>query len=891
MNRRAKIPGHLPAVATLLLFHVASRPLPCTAAEPSVVHTPRFAYGVPLDPSSPWPKFRRDAQQSGRSPIVPADSGRAPWVFQTGKGIFSSPVIDGDGTVYIGSGDHYFYALDREGHLRWKFLTGEIIDSAALLDDQGRVIFGSGDGRLYALDRNTGAMQWAFLADDPSTNHAFIRWFEGNVAIGADGLLYAPNDNFCTYAVGRVHGERVWCFGTRDQTWSLPALELATNTLLIGNNFAFLRNTFGLDAITGERRWSARAHGSVVASPLLTTVGATRRAVVGAFDGVVRAYDPANGRALWQRSLRDHVYASAAEAPDGTIIQPGADGTIYALHPQDGSVQWAFDTREPIRSSPAIAGDGNIYVGSGEGKLFVLNPDGTLRWAIQLINDPRDDLNASPALGTDAIVIGGENGGVFSVPFDYCLRPAAANDTRCITHGGEGLPSEGASFTYTTSFGRYVSQPPAVIDANQPLTFSLLVRAHDDTQPALLDSASVQVTLEPPVAVAVDVSGDRRFITVVPKTDLTTDTLSVRLQARDLLPADFPTSTNTSTTHDVGGRFDFRVRPPAAARFALTIPKHAGDPAGEWELYRLAAPLPTILPSYNQIGFDSIHYLIGLVEGDQRNAVGWVVGGRLADDGHGSVVDPGSRVRFPIEVDLDGDLLTMRNEAGFTIEFNGFPLPFESFRVAARIDAHGAAPDHAAINAKTTCGKIDFYGEFLQRLGYCNPSTDLLNVVGAAELRPPEHTGLGQYGDGWRGPPVGVGDASFQGDSTSVTAILRDSSLRAAEHNIGILLIDARTGHPLPLDYAQQTTRSTSTDGFVESATIQFPPGNVRGTVRAYLMVDDYPAAATALALPESPPWSVSVRYGLQSGGAAARGLAGRMMGRAVLGLLEWWGR
>ena len=152
--------------------------LVAAAPPPAASPPPRFAYDVPLDPFSPWPKFRRDAPQSGRSPILPVDSGRAPWVFQTGKGVFSSPVIDGDGTVYVGSADHYFYALDRDGRVRWKFLTSEIIDSAALLDDQGRVIFGSGDGRLYALDRHSGAMQWAFLADDPSVNEAFIRWFK-----------------------------------------------------------------------------------------------------------------------------------------------------------------------------------------------------------------------------------------------------------------------------------------------------------------------------------------------------------------------------------------------------------------------------------------------------------------------------------------------------------------------------------------------------------------------------------------------------------------------------------------------------------------------------------------------------------------------------------------
>src|SRR5262249_58291024 len=67
----------------------------------------------------------------------------------------------------------------------------------------------------------------------------------------------------------------------------------------------------------------------------------------------------------------------------------------------------------------------------------------------------------------------------------------------------------------------------------------------------------------------------------------------------------------------VGGAFaahvDVAVRPAAdGGTLPLPVPAAPGDPAGIWEMSRLAAPLPTILPSYNQIGFDSLHFLIGL---------------------------------------------------------------------------------------------------------------------------------------------------------------------------------------------------------------------------------------------------------------------------------------
>jgi hypothetical protein len=48
-----------------------------------------FSYDVPLDPASPWPKFRRNSRQDGRSPVRPTLTGGHLWAFRTGKGVFS----------------------------------------------------------------------------------------------------------------------------------------------------------------------------------------------------------------------------------------------------------------------------------------------------------------------------------------------------------------------------------------------------------------------------------------------------------------------------------------------------------------------------------------------------------------------------------------------------------------------------------------------------------------------------------------------------------------------------------------------------------------------------------------------------------------------------------
>jgi outer membrane protein assembly factor BamB len=90
-------------------------------------------FTAPVQTGSPWPTFRHDPRNSGRSALPAIYQGDRPWAFQTGKGVFSTPVIDGHGIIYVGSGDHTFYALHPDGTVKWKYKTGEIIDSAAAL--------------------------------------------------------------------------------------------------------------------------------------------------------------------------------------------------------------------------------------------------------------------------------------------------------------------------------------------------------------------------------------------------------------------------------------------------------------------------------------------------------------------------------------------------------------------------------------------------------------------------------------------------------------------------------------------------------------------------------------------------------------------------------------
>jgi outer membrane protein assembly factor BamB len=799
------------------------------------------APSLPLQSGSPWPKFRANAAQDGATAVKPQPTGGTFFDFQTAKGIFSSPVIAADGTIYIGSADRTFYALAPDGSVKWKLLTDEIIDSSALLDDEGRVYFGSGDGFLRALDAKSGDLVWKTAADPPSVNAALINWFEGNVAIAPSGMLYVPNDNWFVYGVDRATGAITERLRVPDQTWSLPAVDVQTGNFFVGNNnvVEFLgSNLFAFDK-KGAGTWDKFVSvGSIAASPMLTPEGLV---VVGGFDGFVRAYDPKSGDVRWEFGTRDHLYASPSRLPDGTIVQASTDGTIYALDPKTGTQKWAYDTRDPIRSSPSVDGAGNLYFGSGDGRMYVLNPDGTLRWSIQLIMGDRNDVNASPALGKDAVYIAGESGEVFSIPYDWCLRDAGKADPRCAPPAVAELPADGGMLLATTEFGSERATPPTQLDPNQPLVLSLVVRAGGHDTLAVLDPSAVQVAFEPAADVTTEVAGNGRFLTITPNQPLTAaadGTVGVTVTAGTLVGLDRAGLKLSGGTPGAPVTTTFRamLTPANPSPVALQVPN------GVWEVSRLALPLPTILPSYNQIGFDSLHYLVGLVEGSNGHAVAWMAGARLASGENRTEIDPATRALFPLDVSYAGGFITLANQDGVSVEVMNAVIPFRTFRMAAALGADGSAAGPLRMTGSTICGYIAVYGLFLQKLGLCNAKTDVLSVSGAAQLT--KFTGATPP------DPTAVGTVAFASAGGAVTATITGGSLKTADHVAGILLVDAATGKPVTLDYGLTTQRSSDASGLLTSVSIPIAGKTVPPMVRAYLMVDVFPAANATLSVP-----------------------------------------
>jgi polyvinyl alcohol dehydrogenase (cytochrome) len=195
-----------------------------------------------------WPTYGHDAQHTfaGRTTLTAADVKHLDkaWFFPTGDAVTATPTVV-DGTVYVGSWDTWFYAIDlANGHLRWKYhlsaqhavtpypgekvrdesSDGGLVTSSAWFEPaaDGRpalVIFGGGY-TLYALVASTGRLFWRHdypglpgPTPDPSTDGARIFSspvvVDGKVVFGVD-TDGQPGSHGYVVAADVNTGDPVW---------------------------------------------------------------------------------------------------------------------------------------------------------------------------------------------------------------------------------------------------------------------------------------------------------------------------------------------------------------------------------------------------------------------------------------------------------------------------------------------------------------------------------------------------------------------------------------------------------------------------------------------------------------------------------------------------------
>jgi polyvinyl alcohol dehydrogenase (cytochrome) len=385
---------------------------------------------VPSGPESNWDSWNRGGDGSRYAPgehrIGPSSAARLKlkWAFQMprlpdtmGK---SQPAVV-DGTLYVGSTDGTFHALDaKTGERRWAFDTAAISglphssaiwDGPAVVGDT--VYFAGQAGYLYALNRQTGALRWASrLATHEQANLTSSPvYYHGRLYIGLSSYESGTDPDYacCTFrgqviAVDARTGAIAWRYFTVPEprpdgrwpsgavryspsggaVWGTPSIDPRTGVLYVGTG----QNYTGTDGDVDTMLALSTRDGEVVWKRKMTDVDTWR----------LLCRDPSAGG-----------YCPSLEQGTALDFDLGAVPNLFTVHGrhlvgigQKTGVYHVFDARTGARvwqrelgEATPNGGDGGIQWGAsydGEklyvatymarpGTLFALNPaDGAIVW-------------------------------------------------------------------------------------------------------------------------------------------------------------------------------------------------------------------------------------------------------------------------------------------------------------------------------------------------------------------------------------------------------------------------------------------------------------------------------------------------------------------------------
>ena len=824
---------------------------------------------APYPEGAPWPVFRGDSKNTARSDVIAEYNQQSPWFFRTEKGIFSTPVVDAEETIYVGSADHHFYALNPDGSVHWSFKTGEIIDSAAALtvrNGQHFVTVPSGDGHLYHLSLAPGynsaedRVQWSFdAAPHRHEKDLGYDWFEGNVVAGPDGTLFAGNTNWNYYSLNPDSGDLNWRFPTNNMNWSAGAFDDDGNVYWTSLDLKIRK----VNPTTQQTLWSKLTLGFVSASVAL---GSDGTAYVGSFDNVFYALDGAKGKTKWKFQTTDHIYGSAALGADehgttNSIYFTSADGHLYKLSPS-GELLWKYEVGDVIRSSPAIGKApiaeqrDIIYFGAANGKLYAINSDdGSLRWSFnttQNTNELRDrnDLNASPALGNNGIYLAGEHGYIWHVPYDYPLYHT--EDPR--VEVASPTLKNGANVHFSTPGGSTLPKSEtAVVATSTVINANLVVRhageridAGFHTNPMGGLSAASLLDISPTIEFDVQPSADAHFLHIVPKTFLQPDTdYRINLAGEYMWDGFRIGNIEIGAKHYDNFSDSLRFRTAPALRNSLPLTVEAEKVSG-FELRRLAVPYPSMMTSLNQIGFDSYNWIVGTVEidtPDEKNQGGviiWAIGGEYNEAG-ALVPKRDTEFMFPMAGSFQNDAFILENK-NLEFEVSGIRVPFKTFQMRGQLKEDMSVLPGATTYAEVSPFSDPVYGPLLAAGGLVNKNLKVI-ASGAYLTRalPP------QTRANIKPENISVSDLSYEKPTLSkpgkiVVSFEQNGQYLAEEHLTSVLIIDDAKSQPVWLNYRLQTKEEVDDAGALRKIELTIPAGTpIPAKPRAIVMTDVFP--------------------------------------------------
>jgi len=328
------------------------------------------------------------------------DYGDISWTHKTGGPIYSTPVVGYDGKIYVCSEDGLIYALDADGSELWTFATkgpanlNGAIFATPVIDRNGTVYIGGlYEPNLYALDANSGSIKWVcnFGAVEAvpivsNSNWGALEPNKGQIlaspAIGPDGTIYQtlvsdPN----LYAVDPCTGNILWmtplrpdpcyyCVSGNTQCCSI----ITQYTNAIKNHTTISPSLLQQYESCNEGRWQGISatgwinywFSSGWSSPV---VGSDGTIYVSFDDPYLRAVEP-NGTIKWITRL-GLIGGFTLSIDKNDLIYAASDDNFVCVVDPNGQEVSRFQGKGWV-SFPAIAEDGTIIISDANNRVWAI---------------------------------------------------------------------------------------------------------------------------------------------------------------------------------------------------------------------------------------------------------------------------------------------------------------------------------------------------------------------------------------------------------------------------------------------------------------------------------------------------------------------------------------
>jgi len=290
------------------------------------------------------------------------------WTFKAQSGIYSSPLIDNN-TVFFGSNDSVFYALNKEtGKQTWSYKAkGAIKSKAAIFNSL--VVFNDSKGYITALNKSDGKLVWCYETNGEQQLDMWDYYLSSPVV--KEGIVYIGSGDHHIYAINANTGQLVWKYKTGGIVHATPVVH--SDRVLVGSFDGYF---YALSKDTGDELWKFKTVGDAY-----FPIGEVQKAaaihgnkvIFGSRDYNIYALDIEKGTGYWNMKERGSWIIATPFVQDDCLYFGTSDThRFYCMHAGDSQIKWTLPLNMRVYAT-ALAYQDRIYFACFNGKLYGVN--------------------------------------------------------------------------------------------------------------------------------------------------------------------------------------------------------------------------------------------------------------------------------------------------------------------------------------------------------------------------------------------------------------------------------------------------------------------------------------------------------------------------------------